>query len=64
MRPLVLPARLCGVFIVIRVAAGPAPDQPIYRNPEASIDARIENLLSRMTLEEKVGQLNIPPSGD
>ena len=32
--------------------------QEIYRNFEASIDDRIDDLLSRMTLEEKVMQLN------
>ncbi len=31
-----------------------------YRNPRLSVDARIADLLSRMTLEEKVGQLEIP----
>ncbi|CAK9326971.1 unnamed protein product [Citrullus colocynthis] len=29
----------------------------IYRNPSASIEARIKNLLSRMTLREKIGQM-------
>lgn len=32
--------------------------QPTYKNPEASIDDRIADLLSRMTLEEKAMQLN------
>ena len=31
-----------------------------YRNPRISVDARVADLLSRMTLEEKVGQLEIP----
>jgi beta-glucosidase len=31
--------------------------EPVYRNPEESIDKRIEDLLGRMTLEEKVGQM-------
>ena len=30
----------------------------IYKDPEAPISARVEDLLSRMTLEEKVGQMN------
>ncbi len=30
----------------------------VYKNPEASIEARVEDLLSRMTLEEKAAQLN------
>jgi beta-glucosidase len=33
---------------------------PVYQNPIFSIDKRVENLLSRMTLEEKLGQLNMP----
>ena len=32
--------------------------QPIYKNPKASIEQRVNDLLSRMTLEEKVGQMN------
>ncbi|EEX17166.1 glycoside hydrolase family 3 N-terminal domain-containing protein [Prevotella veroralis] len=33
-------------------------EQPIYKNPKASIEQRVNDLLSRMTLEEKVGQMN------
>ena len=29
----------------------------IYLNPDSSVDARVEDLLSRMTLEEKTGQM-------
>jgi beta-glucosidase len=32
-------------------------EQPLYRQPNASVDARVVDLLSRMTLEEKVAQL-------
>ena len=32
-------------------------DQPIYKNVSASIAQRVEDLLSRMTLEEKIGQM-------
>jgi len=35
-------------------------EQPIYLNPDTPIDRRIDDLLSRMTLKEKVGQLNLP----
>jgi beta-glucosidase len=33
---------------------------PLYKNPVFPIEQRISDLLSRMTLEEKVGQMNIP----
>ncbi len=33
-------------------------DQPIYKNPNASIEDRVNDLLSKMTLQEKAQQLN------
>jgi len=33
---------------------------PIYLDPKQPIERRVEDLLGRMTLEEKVGQLNLP----
>ena len=36
---------------------------PVYLNPVFSNDQRVEDLLSRMTLEEKLGQLNMPYNG-
>jgi beta-glucosidase len=33
---------------------------PVYKNPLFTINQRVEDLISRMTLEEKVGQLNMP----
>jgi beta-glucosidase len=33
---------------------------PLYKNPIFPIEQRLDDLLSRMTLEEKVGQMNIP----
>jgi beta-glucosidase len=33
---------------------------PLYKNPVFPVEQRISDLLSRMTLEEKVGQMNIP----
>ena len=35
-------------------------DTPVYKNPAFPIEQRIDDLISRMTLEEKVGQMNIP----
>ncbi len=30
---------------------------PVYKNPSASVDARVKDLLSRMTIQDKVSQL-------
>jgi beta-glucosidase len=37
-------------------------DTPAYRNPSLTVDERVADLMSRMTLEEKIGQ--IAPSGN
>ena len=36
---------------------------PVYLNPLFTIDQRVEDLLSKMTFEEKLGQLNSPYPG-
>ncbi|MFH0756855.1 MAG: glycoside hydrolase family 3 C-terminal domain-containing protein [Bacteroidota bacterium] len=33
---------------------------PIYKNPTYTVEERVKDLLSRMTLEEKIGQMNMP----
>jgi len=43
-----------------RGVASKYSEVPVYLNPIFSIDQRAEDLLSRMTLEEKIGQLNMP----
>ncbi len=40
--------------------SGPEAAKPAYRDPALSIVRRVEDLLSRMTLEEKIGQMNMP----
>ena len=35
-------------------------DTPIYLDPKRPIEERIDDLMGRMTLKEKVGQLNLP----
>src|ERR1700692_3593585 len=50
---------MAGVVIAV-VWAGPAPakpDLPLYKDPNAPLEARIEDLLKRMSLEEKVAQM-------
>lgn len=44
----------CGVI----GASKPKANTPLYRQSDQSIDARVADLVSRMTLEEKVWQLN------
>jgi beta-glucosidase len=34
-----------------------AADKPLYQDPKATVDQRIEDLLGRMTLDEKIAQL-------
>jgi beta-glucosidase len=45
-----------GVLAASRMAAAPA-DSPTYKNAGAGIEVRVEDLLGRMTLEEKVAQM-------
>jgi beta-glucosidase len=47
------------VIAVVLTGLGKSADSPAppYRNPTLSVDARVADLIGRMTLEEKVGQL-------
>jgi beta-glucosidase-like glycosyl hydrolase/peptidoglycan/xylan/chitin deacetylase (PgdA/CDA1 family) len=38
----------------------PFSKSPDYKNPLLSVEQRVNDLISRMTLKEKIGQLNIP----
>ena len=51
---------LLAALVVATLAAAGAPGagQPVYLNSHASIPARVNDLLHRMTLEEKVGQMD------
>jgi beta-glucosidase len=49
------------VFAGTRLAPAQEPSAaPIYLDPSQPIDARVDDLLKRMTLKEKIGQLNLP----
>jgi len=48
---------LASVSMILAQAAGEAP---VYLDPKRPVEERVDDLLSRMTLKEKVGQLNLP----
>lgn len=52
----------CGrsLFFLAACLLPAADDVPVYRDPHQLIEARVKDLVGRMTLEEKLGQLNIP----
>ena len=47
-------------FVTVYCACG----QPLIGKPNAKMDAFVTNLMSKMTVDEKLGQLNLPGSGD
>jgi beta-glucosidase len=52
---------LCAALWLAAAAAGAGePAKPLYRDAARPIAERVEDLLGRMTLEEKVGQMNMP----
>ncbi|MDZ7646610.1 MAG: glycoside hydrolase family 3 N-terminal domain-containing protein [Cytophagales bacterium] len=50
---------LCGFILLLLLAAC----NTTTRNGQTSIDSRVDSVLSLMTLEEKIGQLNLPSAG-
>ena len=44
----------------LHLSAQAAPENPRYLDPKLPVEERIDDLLSRMTLKEKIGQLNLP----
>ncbi|HEX3624997.1 MAG TPA: glycoside hydrolase family 3 N-terminal domain-containing protein [Verrucomicrobiae bacterium] len=48
------------IAAVLAMAACSAPaDEPLYKNPDVSVNERVTDLLGRMTLEEKARQLDL-----
>ncbi|WP_020603841.1 glycoside hydrolase family 3 N-terminal domain-containing protein [Spirosoma spitsbergense] len=52
---------ICLLTVSTFLLAGnaPAPPKPLYKNPKAPLEARVRDLLSRMTLEDKCRQLDV-----
>jgi beta-glucosidase len=48
------------LFGVPALFAQGSADVPVYLNPKLPLEERIADLMSQMTLKEKVGQLNLP----
>lgn len=51
---------LVAAALVPGCGRGPSASKPLYLDATQSIEKRADDLLARMTLEEKVGQLNMP----
>ncbi len=47
-------------YILAKRNEKPTAKLPPYKNPLLPVDMRVDDLISRMTLKEKVGQMNIP----
>lgn len=52
-----------GRYILEQRASSEKMEKHIYLDPDQPIDRRVEDLLGRMTLEEKIGQMNMPVLG-
>ena len=44
----------------IKLIAQPTASTPVYLDAKQPISARVDDLMRRMTLKEKIGQLNLP----
>jgi len=52
------------VILVSQAVAGNIPeDVPLYKKAEAPLELRVDDLLSRMTLDEKIGQMTMAERG-
>jgi len=46
-----------GTLLIVNLLWGQSPAKYPFQNPELSVEERVEDLISQLTLEEKVGQL-------
>ncbi|MGE5263459.1 MAG: glycoside hydrolase family 3 N-terminal domain-containing protein, partial [Acidobacteriota bacterium] len=58
-----IPATVTGTRAAQTEAATAAPTTPVARDAGSSVSARVEELLGRMTLEEKIGQMTQVENG-
>ncbi len=49
-----------GGYVAARRGERNPAEKPVYRDSRYTIEQRVEDLLGRMTLEEKIGQINMP----
>ncbi|MGE5645655.1 MAG: glycoside hydrolase family 3 C-terminal domain-containing protein [Acidobacteriota bacterium] len=47
-------------LLILGAAAAAFAQSPAYLDPKLPVEVRVRDLLGRMTLEEKIGQLNMP----
>jgi beta-glucosidase len=52
--------RAVALMFPMLLPAQAGSDVPVYLDPKQPVEVRIDDLMSRMTLKEKVGQLNLP----
>lgn len=52
--------RIVAITVVLFLAVSARAQQPLYKNAKAPIEDRVNDLLGRMTVNEKVGQLLCP----
>ncbi|HEY8280376.1 MAG TPA: glycoside hydrolase family 3 C-terminal domain-containing protein [Bdellovibrionota bacterium] len=55
--------RLFSILLVLFSSNALAASEPVYKNPRLPVEARVEDALSRLTLEEKIGFLSGDESG-
>ena len=55
--------KLSKIYVVLVLAIS-ACQQPVNKPTKSSHDARVDSVMALMTLEEKIGQLNLPAAGD
>jgi len=55
-----IPAVGMVLLVITQLRGQISPSVPAYLDPKQPVERRVDDLLSRMTLKEKVGQLNLP----